>query len=32
MEKTVSKRLKELAEVLSQKALEIRQKTQRSDG
>lgn len=31
MEKTVAERLKELANVLSQKAEEIREKTQRSD-
>lgn len=32
MEKTVAERLRELANVLSQKAEEIREKTQRSDG
>ena len=32
MEKTVAERLRELANVLSQKAEEIRKKTQRSDG
>ena len=32
MEKTVAERLKELADTLSQKAEEIREKTQRSDG
>jgi len=32
MEKTVAERLKELANVLSQKAEELREKTQRSDG
>ena len=31
MEKTVSERLKDLAEVLSQKALEIREKVKGSD-